>query len=272
LPLGIITLLILPGYAMATALFARAPDLDGFERAALAVGLSVAQVPLLVLAIDRTPWGLSPAALAVGLGVLTCLWCAVAAVQLHRAPAAERYSPAARLPWPPSAVRWREWPAALSRLERLERLAVLVSLALVGLVGCSLLRVSTQPALPPTTEFYMLGRGGLAEDFPRAAAPGESIEVALGVANREGRRLDYRAVARRGGADLGPPLPIGVEAGATWTGRLTFALPAYGFDQRVEIALWRDGDAEPYRRLQLVVDVPLPAAPTPVRALQTPVP
>lgn len=259
IPLGLLALLVLPGYALTVALFPGAHDLDGPERAALAVGLSVAQVPLLVLAVDRSPWGLSPTIMVVSVGALTCLWCVVAVVRLWRQPAGAGFRPADRL-------AKRPWSA----VTRLERVAVLGSAVLVGAVACSLLTVSTRPALPPLTEFFMLGSEGLAENYPRSVAAGEPVSVALGVTNREGRPVEYRVMARQRDVSLAETSPFQVEPGATWTGRLHFVLDEYGFDQRVEIVLLRTSDAAPYRRLQLVVDAPLPGAPTPVRVPQAP--
>lgn len=259
IPLGLLALLVLPGYALAVALFPRAHDLDGLERTALAVGLSVAQVPLLVLAVDRSPWGLSPTIMVVSVGALTCLWCVVAVVRLWRQPAGAGFRPAV-------------WLVQRSRspVTRLERVAVLGSVVLVGAVACSLLTVSAQPALPPLTEFFMLGSEGLAENYPRSVAAGEPVSVTLGVTNREGRPMEYRVVAHQRDVSLAETSPFRVEPGATWTGRLDFVLREYGFDQRVEAVLFRTSDAAPYRRLQLVVDAPQPGAPTPVRVPQAP--
>jgi uncharacterized membrane protein len=258
LPLGLAALFVLPGHALATLLFPRSDDLDGFERAALAVGISLVQIPFLALALDRSPWGLSPAALVVSLSALTPLWCALAALRIARLAPDAAFAPALRL----ETLKW-------SALSRLERAAVLLSAVLVGVVAWSLSAVSSQPDLPPLTEFFVLGREGLAESYPRAAAPGEPVSVTVGATNREGRPMEYRVVARRGELPLAQLGPVRVAAGETWREQLTFALPDYGFDQRVEVLLFRAGDAEPYRSLRLIVDVPQPGVPTPVRVVPT---
>jgi uncharacterized membrane protein len=255
-PLGLVALLVLPGYALAIALFPRAGELDGVERVALSIGLSVAQLPLLILAVDRSPWGLSPPAMVAAICSLTWTWCAVAIARLGPLPAGLSFL--ARRP------AWHEWWPAST----LERAAVLVGVTLVAMVGLALLSIIRQPAVPSLTEFYILGAGGLAEDYPRTATHGEPVWVTVGVTNREGRPMGYLLAARQGEVELIRSDRLELEPGATWTGRLPLTLPAHGFDQRVDIVLFREGQASPYRRLQLVIDVPPPGVPTPVRVQQ----
>ncbi len=55
--LGSIFVLFLPGYTFIKTLFP-AKELDTFERIALSIGLSLALVPIIVLLLDYTPWGI----------------------------------------------------------------------------------------------------------------------------------------------------------------------------------------------------------------------
>src|SRR5665648_1005599 len=56
--LGLFMVLFLPGYSLIAALFPAKDDLDGIERFALSVGLSIAVVPLMGLALNFTPFGI----------------------------------------------------------------------------------------------------------------------------------------------------------------------------------------------------------------------
>ena len=57
--LGIIFIAIIPGYALQAALFPGRRDLKDVERTALSLALSVATVPILILFLNYTPWGIS---------------------------------------------------------------------------------------------------------------------------------------------------------------------------------------------------------------------
>jgi uncharacterized membrane protein len=272
--LGVPAVLVVPGYALTVLLYPRGRDLDVFERIALAGGLSVAQIPLVVLLVDRSPWGLSPPATVASLAALSCLWCFLAAIRVARSPGA---GPSAG--WPlevaspaPPSGSVRRLPAVWLAANRWERAAVLASAGLVALVAWTLLTITTHRGVPPLTEFFVLGQQGLAEDYPRTVEPGRPVRVSVGIVNREGRAEEYRVVIRLRQESLAQTPPVRLGSGEKWTGDLTFALAEYGFGQRVELLLLRGTAAAPYRRLQLMIDAPAPGEPTPVRALQTPVP
>jgi hypothetical protein len=56
--LGSVFVLFIPGYVTVEALFPKGRELDGVERFALSVGLSLALVPLIGLLLNYTPWGI----------------------------------------------------------------------------------------------------------------------------------------------------------------------------------------------------------------------
>ena len=57
--LGGIFVLFLPGAMLITALYPRGGEIDGLEKVALSIGLSLAIVPLVGLALNYTPWGIT---------------------------------------------------------------------------------------------------------------------------------------------------------------------------------------------------------------------
>jgi len=56
--LGGVFVLFIPGYVTIEALFPKGRELDGIERLALSLGLSLALVPLIGLVMNYTPWGI----------------------------------------------------------------------------------------------------------------------------------------------------------------------------------------------------------------------
>jgi len=69
--LGSVFVLFIPGYVAVEALFPKGRELDGIERLALSVGLSLALVPLVGLLLNYTPWGIRLDPIMVSLTILT---------------------------------------------------------------------------------------------------------------------------------------------------------------------------------------------------------
>ena len=69
--LGSLYVLYLPGSMLIEALYPRGEDLEPLERLALSIGLSLAVVPLIGLALNYTPWGIRLAPVTVSLAVFT---------------------------------------------------------------------------------------------------------------------------------------------------------------------------------------------------------
>lgn len=69
--LGSVFVLFIPGYVTVEALFPKGRELDGIERFALSVGLSLALVPLIGLLLNYTPWGIRLTPIVISLTILT---------------------------------------------------------------------------------------------------------------------------------------------------------------------------------------------------------
>jgi hypothetical protein len=69
--LGAVFVLFVPGYVTVEALFPKGRELDGIERFALSVGLSLALVPLIGLLLNYTPWGIRLTPIVISLVVFT---------------------------------------------------------------------------------------------------------------------------------------------------------------------------------------------------------
>ncbi|MEM1679300.1 MAG: DUF1616 domain-containing protein [Ignisphaera sp.] len=79
--LGSIAVLFLPGYVTVEALYPREEDLTPLERLALSIGLSLAIVPLIGLALNYTPWGIRLTPVTTVLAIYTI---AVAIIASYR--------------------------------------------------------------------------------------------------------------------------------------------------------------------------------------------
>src|SRR3990170_2748821 len=199
LVLGFAFVLFVPGYSLTVALFPRDDNLDRMERVGISLGLSVAVVPLLALALDALPWGIRLWPVLLGECVLTMAFMVVAAWRRVRLPADEAYAPS-------FSLRHRTWWRAQSPLERRIYLVLLGALLLGGsAVAWTFLAPSEVEFM---TEFYLLGPHGLAEGFPSEASPGEPLMVTAGVTNREQSQAVYAIVVRFGEQTLAVTQPF----------------------------------------------------------------
>lgn len=256
LPLGLAYVLFVPGWCLTAALFARVDDLDDIERVGLGLGLSVAWVSLLALILDRLPWGLRLWPILLGELASCAVFAAVALWRRIRQPAGEAHAP--QLDWRP-CVWWRRLP----RFDRRIYIFCAVALLVATLAAAWIFLVPSPDEF--MTEFYILGKGGQAEDYPREAVPGEVLTVTMGIHNLERGTMTYRAEvwAVDPWEDLaelvaGPDMftlvrDQTVEAAVEW------AMPWVGQDQMVEFRLYSDEQGpeptEPYRLLRLWLNV-----------------
>jgi hypothetical protein len=82
--LGGVFILFLPGFMLISALYPRSGELDGLERLALSIGLSLAIVPLDGLMLNYTPWGITLAPIMVSLAVFSEALASGALVRKYR--------------------------------------------------------------------------------------------------------------------------------------------------------------------------------------------
>lgn len=255
-PTGFAAVLVAPGYALLVALFPRRGDIAGVARAAMSIGVSVAVVALLTLALDASPGGIRLWPMVIGLSTWTIGCSGLGAACRYRLHLTEEV-----VPLPLSVPRM--WFRAQSQRRR-------VGYASGAAIAASLLVAATMLAptpgeTPRLTEFYLLGEGGLAEQYPRVVAPGEPMALHLGVTNREGATQRYRVEIRWRDRSLADTGWFTLESGATWERLMVCSLPEPGSEQQVLLLLSAQDQPEPYRRLHLWLDVRQSATPASTR-------
>jgi len=181
--LGLAFVLFFPGYVFIAALFPNRKELDNLERLALSFGLSIAIVPLIGLGLNYTPWGIRLKPILVS---LTFFNIAFALMAMHRR--AKAFDP-----WVPWITVERikeelEWEGS-SKLDK--ALTVILIIAIITSIG-TLAYVITHPKPGERfTEFYILGPGGKAADYPTQLRAGQNGTVIIGIVNHEGRNVTY---------------------------------------------------------------------------------
>jgi hypothetical protein len=80
---GGLVILFLPGYSLIQFLYAKKKELDELTRLALSIGLSLAIVPLIGLALNYTPFGIRLIPVAISLAFFTILFLVLALRMKH---------------------------------------------------------------------------------------------------------------------------------------------------------------------------------------------
>ena len=104
------------------------------------------------------------------------------------------------------------------------------------------------------TEFYVLGPGGMAEDYPTNLTVGEEGEVIIGIVNHEYAAVTYQLELKVNGKVIDQK-SIVLTHNETWESPLTFKPKKAGEDQKLEFLLYKVGEEGIYRSLHLWVDV-----------------
>jgi uncharacterized membrane protein len=244
--LGLVYVLLVPGYLLQCLLFPRGDHLDALERFAFSLGLSIALIPPLAFILDYAEVGINLRSIAIS-GTLYCgLVGLLAWYQRRRVPPAQRFH------WSLEAdpVGW--W-ASQPPLVRMLYRALGALLAVIVIAGVAIL-VLPRPATL-FTEFYMLGEQGQADTFPIEITVGEEANVIIGITNREGRFIRYRVEARQGDQVIGDKSGFDLESGQNIERRLTFTPTRIGAEIEIVFLLFRDDETQPYRSLRLWMKV-----------------
>jgi len=283
LPLALLLILVLPGYALVAACFpARTPsgvepatledehgglldplpadyELGDVERLALSVVTSVAIVPSVAAVANFTPAGISLEPVLGGVVGVTIVLALVAFVRRFRLPPDRRYGRS------PGVVLGLPKPfRSPSRLDPSGgRVGTYNLLAGVGLV---LLASSVAFALvvPPThaafTEFYVVtgdATGATGTPYRTTFAAGRTQPVTLGIKNHEHRTVDYTVVAA-----TQAPGPDGGGSGAlTVVGRAS-ATVADGATRQLDVPVKPSRTGDGQRLVFLLYEGDPPARPT----------
>lgn len=250
--LGLPFVLFFPGYCLIAGLYPRRDDLDGVERLALSLGLSLAVVPLIGLALNFTPWGIRLVPITAGLTLFIGTTSLIAAYRRLLMPPGDRFSADVRpVLW---ALKQIRWPLVATGVA-VVGIVLLLSFRL-GVLGGS--RVGET-----FTEFYVLGPAGKAEGYPRQLTVGESGEVIIGIVNHEERVARYTFDLRADTRVLRMHGPIVLAGGQKWERPVSFSLNRPAGRLRVAFTLYIDGRSEPYRTLHLWLQVRAPRSGNP---------
>lgn len=247
--LSLAPILFFPGYTLIAALFPGKGRLEGIERLALSFGLSLAVVPLIGLALNFTPWGIGFVPILLSLLVFILVIGSVALYRRSRLLPEERFAVNFGSPFTSLYAGW----AGQKIRDRV--LVVVLLAAIVTTIGTIVYTVGMSRASEKFTEFYILGLGGKADNYPRQMILGTSAEVIAGIVNHEGENVTYRIEIDVDGRPAGQINHITLANEGKWEEPVSFNATAIGDNRSVQFLLFRDSNATAYRDLHLWIDV-----------------
>ncbi len=185
-------MLFLPGYALIAMLFPEKSGLEGMERIALSVAMSVAVVPLIGLALNYTPWGIRETPLLASLSAFTLLLSAVAYARRRQLPADRTFE----VPLKVSALSLIAGVLEKPKSKTEKTLRIILALSFLVLIGTGAYITLVPQEREPFTKFYILGPDRMAENYTTEYIQGESGTYIIGITNNEYRTMDYTVEVR----------------------------------------------------------------------------
>ena len=181
--IGLPFILFFPGYALITFLFPEKRELDVIERLALSFGLSIAITPLIGLILNYTPFGIRLTPILFSLAGFNVVFSALAIYR--RLNARDPFIPRIDLD---RIKRELEWDKA-SRIDKV--LTVILVISIIASIITLIYIIVTPKQGERFTEFYILGPGGKACDYPTKLRVGQEASIIIGIVNHEGRTVNY---------------------------------------------------------------------------------
>ena len=243
--IGLSFVAFFPGYVLLTALFPKRDNLSGITRAVLSFGLSLAVVPLIGLLLNYTQWGITLESTLASVTLLILMCSGVAYYRRSKLAKEERFT--LRLEF--DTLRWK------SRGRPEKSLYVLLFISILGAVGAFAFAISGVGGGEQFTEFYMLNKDGLAENYPREATLGQPVEIVIGISSQEKVPTEYRVEIMSEGSQIGQTETVYLQPGEIKELPMSFTPTTAGDDIEVIFLLYRDGISAPYRSLRLWLEV-----------------
>jgi uncharacterized membrane protein len=252
---GTFVVLFVPGYAFIAALFPHKTSLNNGVRLGLSFGSSIAVVPLLMMVLNYTRWGvrLIPALLIIAVFTLVCV--TAAGIRRLRLAQDERF-----------AINWRVWqtPEGQQKAAPLgSRFNRVLSVVLVLAIGASLVAVSYAVLVPKPgehfTEFYLLGANGTLGNYTTNYTVGVPSPVTVGIINHEARDVTYELVVSANNSTQRSTVyseKVTIPDGQQWEKQIDLIINQLGDNVKLNFALYADPPtADPYRDTHIWVNV-----------------
>ncbi|UCE39529.1 MAG: DUF1616 domain-containing protein [Thermoplasmata archaeon] len=182
---GLPFLLFLPGYSLVSTLWVRKDELDGLERTALSLGLSIVIMPLAGLGLNYTPWGITLTSVVITLYALIIIMVGIAWLRRSKLNSEERF-----------VLKMGFFFDPLKEMSSTDKLMAII-VGIVIIIGTGLLLyIGTHPPVEQYTELYILDENGATENYPTRLEVNEDASIIIGVVCHEHKNTTYSTVVR----------------------------------------------------------------------------
>jgi uncharacterized membrane protein len=246
--LGILFVLIFPGYTFLAALFPRKNILDSLMRLALTLGISLALVIILLLILNFTPWGIRLDSSLIILCAFTCITDGVAWLQRRRLPREERFFSGVSFNFTSYLQSFQQQKAKDKVLN------ILLVVAVIGVIGTVVFVLINNKNGEKFTQFYVLNLHGQADNYPHDIISGQSGTVLLDIVNQENATATYKIEILIDGQQVNEIDSIVLNQGEKWEQPVTFTPSQTGDNQEVQFELFTN-DSPSFQELHLWLDV-----------------
>ncbi|MBK9121840.1 MAG: DUF1616 domain-containing protein [Chloroflexi bacterium] len=249
LALGLAFILFVPGYLLQASIFRRIGQIDGYERSALSLVLSIAFIPPVALLLDLLPFAaVDLVSIVISEAILVLVLWPFSFYRRMRVLREHRF--AIMIPGRRHDNAGTEPSAPGSRRTNLVLAAVFA--LVVATIGAIVLFPA--PA-QEYTEFYVLSERGLTEGIPRSVPANTPLRMIVGIVSAEGEANQYSVEVISGEDVLATVDAIRLAPSERFETTIEFVLTDRGPDREVLLLLYLDPTRELYRRLRLIFDV-----------------
>lgn len=194
--LGLLMVLLIPGYALIASLFPRKDDLEIIERLTLSFGLSIAITPIIGLLLNYTPFGIRLDPILISLSIITVILCIVTFFRRKRVPKEFRF-------FIDINTIFKRLVEGFNRNSKTEKILSIILICSIILAISTTAYVLTKPKSSEAfTEFYILGSNGKASNYPTNLTSGEHGQVIVGIINHENVKTSYHLIITLNGTVL----------------------------------------------------------------------
>lgn len=246
--LELFLILFMPGYSLIAAIYPKKQSIDGIERFTLSFGLSISITTMIGLAIRYTQYLNQFISTFFLLSVFTIIMVFIAFIRRKRVPEGEKFY-----------VNFSGFLISIKHLFKVESktnkiVSIILLVSIIVAISTTAYIIINPKQSEDFTEFYILGPGGQASNYPTNLTVGQNGSVIIGIVNHEQKTVNYNLIVTSNG-NVMSDMNISLTNGNSTQIPYTFSANTAGHKD-VEFLLYKLPDnINVYRSLHLFVNV-----------------